>query len=777
MLIWMFILWLGDNVKGTPPVSSHNEFGELTLFQPAFVGGNVTFRLTPSVPITAVTWQCLIPGNPVIQNFNTDEVAVRKVGETFLLVIKDVDKSLNGTYVFATFLHHENISLVAELNLREALGCGELNLLSDEPFVVGDVVRFGYFPSPEVIRGNYAMEMIKSTNLLKIPTPLNRLKLQLEGNEYKAVLLNVSMADSGVYRIQCVDGFSTNFSNPIMLIIEGVPVIGPLTSISSCRKCIVFKMGDTLRKLFCERNGSPDIAGVNFTIGSNVINSFNAYTLSPSKFGLDSHSKPNDSYHLMTAKCTFWILNRTLSAEATIYIVVPPEDPPKLQSTSVLKGETIDITCTSPVARPAPQLEIVVIGKPSTIVSTNLSIFDISKGLYRSIAKHSSPSSQWENKKLLCWQSAGDEGLYNSSHSNDLLIEYIYSPSGVYLSYSIPMRMREEMVVTCSAFTAHHVCTLHWEFEREDITFSVVSKEYVNKTYSESIAFNVSELDFKRSLYCSVKCSKMVLTNSTVLLFPQKPTVYIKETRPVPHYNIVYLNCLSVGYPDSNITWEMVDPLNGNTVEVLDMCDTPTCTLKIVSSSIDLVYNCVAQNEFGRANKTTRIVVSQENDGNIEDVASKHAFPVWIVATVVASVVFGFLVILLIYCCVKRRNRTGTAQVQHEDNQLQPPYTNSIIEGEENTYNEVDDERVAMQQLPSTYGSETGSEYIRHKRDTTSNQYDTIQETTYMSRNVSMSETPCPQLPKSPEGSSSQPRTSEDYLHVVYQPMSPVQGK
>ncbi|WAR06514.1 hypothetical protein MAR_021883 [Mya arenaria] len=548
---WSVIPCDDGSGTGTPPVSSHNEFGELTLFQPAFVGGNVTFRLTPSVPITAVTWQCLIPGNPVIQNFNTDEVAVRKVGETFLLVIKDVDKSLNGTYVFATFLHHENISLVAELNLREALGCGELNLLSDEPFVVGDVVRFGYFPSPEVIRGNYAMEMIKSTNLLKIPTPLNRLKLQLEGNEYKAVLLNVSMADSGVYRIQCVDGFSTNFSNPIMLIIE-----------------------------------------------------------------------------------------------------VPPEDPPKLQSTSVLKGETIDITCTSPVARPAPQLEII-----------------------------------------------------------------------------------HHRVFTCRT---RYLCA----------------------------------------------CAKKWLSPAVLLLLTmcahctgKKPTVYIKETRPVPHYNIVYLNCLSVGYPDSNITWEMVDPLNGNTVEVLDMCDTPTCTLKIVSSSIDLVYNCVAQNEFGRANKTTRIVVSQENDGNIEDVASKHAFPVWIVATVVASVVFGFLVILLIYCCVKRRNRTGTAQVQHEDNQLQPPYTNSIIEGEENTYNEVDDERVAMQQLPSTYGSETGSEYIRHKRDTTSNQYDTIQETTYMSRNVSMSETPCPQLPKSPEGSSSQPRTSEDYLHVVYQPMSPVQGK
>ncbi|WAR05976.1 hypothetical protein MAR_021345 [Mya arenaria] len=283
-----------------------------------------------------------------------------------------------------------------------------------------------------------------------------------------------------------------------------------------------------------------------------------------------------------------------------------------------MRGETIDITCTSTFARPPPRLDIFVKGNFSITVRTNLSIVDISKGIFKTIAKHSSNNSRWENEELLCRQSADDEGLFNSILSHAVHIDYIYPPSALYLTYTIPMRMREELVVSCTAIAAHHVCKSKWNFKTENMTYSVVSKDFTNNTFNEVISFNTSAFDLKSEIYCSVKCSEFVLTNSTILIFPQKPSVRIEGTTPAPPYNIVYLNCLSDGYPDSNITWEMVDPENGTKVEVLEVCDMPTCTLKIVSSSVDLMYNCIAQNKFGRASNTTRIMVSQRNDEKTE---------------------------------------------------------------------------------------------------------------------------------------------------------------
>ena len=76
------------------------------------------------MPIATVFWQYLRPGGPFIHNFTREEVATWKEDGTFLLVIKDVDKSFNGAYVFAKFLNNNNehTSLVLELNLRGTFG-------------------------------------------------------------------------------------------------------------------------------------------------------------------------------------------------------------------------------------------------------------------------------------------------------------------------------------------------------------------------------------------------------------------------------------------------------------------------------------------------------------------------------------------------------------------------------------------------------------------------------------------------------------------------------
>ncbi|WAR05975.1 hypothetical protein MAR_021344 [Mya arenaria] len=106
----------------------------------------------------------------------------------------------------------------------DAFGCGELNFLTKQPFIEGDEIWFGFFPSPEIITNyseNSAMELIKGTNKSTIPKSLIRLKQHLDKNEYRAVLMNAKKNDSDVYRVQCMDGIRINYSNPIQLDVEG----------------------------------------------------------------------------------------------------------------------------------------------------------------------------------------------------------------------------------------------------------------------------------------------------------------------------------------------------------------------------------------------------------------------------------------------------------------------------------------------------------------------------------------------------------------------------
>ncbi|XP_052803433.1 uncharacterized protein LOC128233678 [Mya arenaria] len=664
MSLWILVYFIIHRCEGlgTSPIKFENDVGVISLLQPTFAGRNVTFTFTPLTPTALgdIKWNYINGLDEHTIERDNKQFIVYSDGKSSFLTILDADQSLNGIYVYTSFDNYKQSSLI-ELILKDYTvenGCGELYLLSEEPAFAGDNVSFGYFPTPVVAQeknaSKYSVELVIGSNEdhTFILQTYGVLELRKEGHEYIFTLFNVKKNTSGRYRVQCADGLAQKYSNSIKLSVEGMPVIGPLTNISTCRECIVFKAEQTLAQVYCITDGEYYGANVTFKIGYIV---FSSASRSTTSFGLHSREKPSDAMHGLNAVCTVSGIYRNMSVEAQIYVVGIPEGPPHLSARQVLlEGEAVDITCTSSRARPPPRLKLYV---EQSVIDTNISsAFENKTGLYNSVLKLHTFQKEWGKKKMWCQQLPDADNLYtNTDMSNIIHVEYKYPPLRLDLDVIDQGNLSKEIAVRCIATDSNPLCNISWESSMENFKYTL--HQYVTWKHksSSAIRFNVTDADFGKQIKCRTKCPDFnnTLSNATVVIFPKKPKVviYSSSVLPVQPSTHLTLTCAANGFPNGNITWTLMKTSNSLSSNEKWCLNASTCTYEMITSDVEQEYLCIAKNEHGTDRGSILVTVQQHRDKGEPRQRGRGSF-LWILLSGIAVVTLGIIVLVL---CVFRK--------------------------------------------------------------------------------------------------------------------------
>ncbi|XP_052806591.1 uncharacterized protein LOC128235837 [Mya arenaria] len=439
------------------------------------------------------------------------------------------------------------------------------------------------------------------------------LELDQVGHEFIFTLFNVKKNDSGHYWIQCLDGVYGKHSNGVQVSIKGKPIIGPLTTISTCRECIVFKTEQTLGQVYCETDEEYNATNVEFKIG---LIRYESFTLSRNRFGLNSFDKPADAFHQLSAICTVFGIHRNMSVQASIYIVVDPNGPPHLSADEVLlEEETVNITCTSSSARPPPLLRFLV---EATAIDTNTNVsttLNDSTGLYTSVSTLHSFKREWGNRNMSCQQLPEVNGLYHETMSNSVYISYKCPPSLIIL-VNEHRKLSKVIIASCSLMFVDSACNIKWESTIEHFKYNLIKNRIFKQTTTVEISFSATNDDYGKEIRCSTECqnSKNALENATTVIFEKKPTVVVYTTPvlPVPPNTNITLTCEANAHPVGNITLTMVKASNSKSSQTKTCSNASTCTYEITTSDVEQVYSCYAQNEHGSDEGS--IIIVHERD-------------------------------------------------------------------------------------------------------------------------------------------------------------------
>ncbi|XP_052804845.1 uncharacterized protein LOC128234584 isoform X2 [Mya arenaria] len=688
---------------GTPAITVKNDVGVLSLLQPTFVGRNVTFEFTPSAPtsIGDVRWNYIKQNGSKEKAIEEDDMRVQHKGNSTYFTIPDVDRSFNGTSVY-TSIDKNRMSALLELNLKvftHANNCGELYFLTEGPNYAGDNLSLGYFPSPQVAKmkntSKYSVKLINGSNddHTSIQQAEGVLELDQVGQEIIFTLFNVKKNDSGSYWVQCLNGVSRKYSNAVHVSIEGMPIIGPLTTLPTCRECIVFKTDQTLGQVYCKTDEEYNATNVKFEIG---LFQYESIKLSRKEFVLKSYEKPADSFHQLNAICTVFGIHRNISVKASIFVVVNPNGPPYLSAKEViLEGETVNITCTSSSARPPPLLRFLV---NATEIDTNTNAsttLDDSTALYTSVSTLHSFKRDWGNKNMYCQQHPEVNGLYHESLSNNVYILYKYPPSRLIIVIQQD-NLSEVITATCTSMFADPACNVKWESTIKHFKYTVIKNHTFKEATESIISFSATYEDYGKQIRCSTECQyfKNALENATTVIFAKKPTVDVYSTPvlPVPSNTIITLTCVANAHPFGNITWTMVKATNSKSSQTKTCSNASTCTYEMTTSDVEQVYSCYAKNEHGSDEGS---IVIGDKRGYKEDQTGSDSGILGNGLITAGGIAFLFIVIVVMCLCL--RLNKAKRQLINEDNtiQLAPLRPPPLVERDDVTHEHTGDAEYA----------------------------------------------------------------------------------
>ncbi|XP_052805032.1 uncharacterized protein LOC128234671 isoform X2 [Mya arenaria] len=664
----------------TSSINLENDVGKISLLQPTFAGRNATFTFTPSTATALgdIKWKYMNGSDVHTIERDYKQFIVYSDGNSSFLTILDADQSLNGIIFYMSFdddKQSPQIGLILK-DYTIANGCGEMYLLSEKPVFSGDNLSFGYYPSPAVAKWNnaskYSIELVNSNNddHTSIVQTQGVLELHQVGHEYIFTVFNVKKNTRGnSYRVQCSNGRVPKISNTITLSVKGMPVIGPLANISTCRECIVLKADQTLAEVYCTTDGEYDDANVTFKIG---LIAFSSASRSLTEFGLQSREKPSDDMHRLNTVCTVSGIYRNVSVEAQIYVVDTPEGPPHLSASQVLlEGEAVNITCTSSKARPTPKLKLFV-GK-SEILTNVSSTFDNKTGLYKSVLKLHTFQKEWGNKKMWCQQLSEIDGLYKTYISEKIRVEYKYPPLRLNLDVIDLGNQSKEIAVSCSAFDSNPVCNITWESSIENFKYSFNEYGSTPHTSISTIRFNVTDADFGKQIRCRTKCPDFnnTLSNATDVIFAKKPSVVINSSSviPVPPASHLALTCASNAFPFGNITWQLLKASNSHSSYEKVCLNASTCTYEMTTSDVEQEYLCIAKNEHGTDRRTISVTI-RKNKHN-EELTGKDSGTLGVIfGYILAGIAFLSLIALVVWCLC-RRQKQAKQQLKIDENQTE----------------------------------------------------------------------------------------------------------
>ncbi|XP_052805033.1 uncharacterized protein LOC128234671 isoform X3 [Mya arenaria] len=505
MLVWILVYFINHRCHGlgTSSINLENDVGKISLLQPTFAGRNATFTFTPSTATALgdIKWKYMNGSDVHTIERDYKQFIVYSDGNSSFLTILDADQSLNGIIFYMSFdddKQSPQIGLILK-DYTIANGCGEMYLLSEKPVFSGDNLSFGYYPSPAVAKWNnaskYSIELVNSNNddHTSIVQTQGVLELHQVGHEYIFTVFNVKKNTRGnSYRVQCSNGRVPKISNTITLSVKGMPVIGPLANISTCRECIVLKADQTLAEVYCTTDGEYDDANVTFKIG---LIAFSSASRSLTEFGLQSREKPSDDMHRLNTVCTVSGIYRNVSVEAQIYVV----DPPLRLNLDVIdlgnQSKEIAVSCSAFDSNP-----VCNITWESSIENFKYSFNEYGSTPHTSISTIRFNVTDADfGKQIRCRTKCPD---FNNTLSNATDVIFAKKPSVVINSSSvIPVPPASHLALTCAS-NAFPFGNITWQLLKASNSHSSYEKVCLN---ASTCTYEMTTSDVEQEYLCIAK--------------------------------------------------------------------------------------------------------------------------------------------------------------------------------------------------------------------------------------------------------------------------------
>ncbi|WAR05881.1 MAG-like protein, partial [Mya arenaria] len=259
---------------------------------------------------------------------------------------------------------------------------------------------------------------------------------------------------------------------------------------------------------------------------------------------------------------------------------------------------------------------------------------------------------------MSCQQLPEVNGLYHESVSNNVYIVYKYPPSHLRLVIEHG-NLSKVITAICTSMFANPACDIKWESTIKHFKYSLLENFTSRQATKSKISFNATNEDYGKQIRCNTECQyfKNTLVNITTVIFAKKPKVVVYSTSvlPVLPNTTITLTCVANAHPVGNITWTMVETSYLKSSSTKSCLNASTCTYELITSDVEQVYSCYAQNEHGSDERS--IVIVHESKYK-EDLNGKAFDILGVTIGILGGIAFLFIVIVVMCLCL-RRNQEG----------------------------------------------------------------------------------------------------------------------
>ncbi|WAR05859.1 MAG-like protein, partial [Mya arenaria] len=259
---------------------------------------------------------------------------------------------------------------------------------------------------------------------------------------------------------------------------------------------------------------------------------------------------------------------------------------------------------------------------------------------------------------MSCQQLPELNGLYHESVSNNVYIVYKYPPSHLLLVIEHG-NLSKVITAICTSMFANPACDIKWESTIKHFKYSLLENVTSKQATKSKISFNATHEDYGKQIRCNTECQyfKNTLVNITTVIFAKKPKVVVYSTSvlPVLPNTTITLTCVANAHPVGNITWTMLETSYLKSSPTKSCSNASTCTYELITSDVEQVYSCYAQNEYDSDERS--IVIVHESKYK-EDVNGKAFGILGVTKGILGGIAFLFIVIVVMCLCL-RRNQEG----------------------------------------------------------------------------------------------------------------------
>ncbi|XP_052273259.1 uncharacterized protein LOC127873438 isoform X2 [Dreissena polymorpha] len=477
--------------------------GYLSTMAPTFIGRNITFQLKPTSPLSyeqyeVCKWKVLFKQSSKVYSINSGYSLFESDGMKMMELDSDyVNSSWDGAAINVKCNDQE--STVIKLKLEDFKNeCGYLNVLS-YPEGPGGYGQIAYFPTAKILRNPVGYARIWERNGVDITYLEGVYEERNEKLNFQYILSVFNFTGLHRYNVMCKE---LNTETNEIILFDGRPVLSSLCSVDNCSNCLCVIPGDRLICTTYSNNVSLLIGHIKLQLKGTKHDNLFTYT--------NMNYTISEKDHQSTVVCSASYDNKNVfTANASVYIYVPPKLEPELTLPELQEGSPVNITCVTPPGRPPPVIQMFLDSKIINHVS-QYNVYDATNKTYTSVATLKSANRTWDNKNITCrYLVTYPDGQNDSWRSTTKTAKYTYP-----LSNPANMSAGYHIYIECPLVDINTKCIYKWATDKDNIqTLDALLPNMTGTVFALNV--NVSDEAEHIKAYLVTKCDL-----STEVCFP-----------------------------------------------------------------------------------------------------------------------------------------------------------------------------------------------------------------------------------------------------------------